>query len=210
MGRPASGKSTLAALLLLRLYDPHQGRVTLDGVDLRRLRLTDARRQVSLVPQEPFLFPVSVRENIAFGRPDATDEQVEAAARAAGADDFIRDLPGGYDAVVGERGGTLSVGQRQRIGIARATLRDAPVLVLDEPTSALDARTEAAVADALRELSRGRTTFVIAHRLSTVRDADRVIVLDAGRVVESGSPADLLAAGGHYARLVRLQEGGGS
>jgi ATP-binding cassette subfamily B protein/subfamily B ATP-binding cassette protein MsbA len=152
-----------------------------------------------MVLQEPFIFPLSVADNIAYGRPDATRAEIEAAAAAANADEFVRRLPGGFDAVVGERGATLSGGEKQRLSIARALLKDAPILILDEPTSALDARTEALLLDALRRLMRGRTTFVIAHRLSTIRDADRILVLDHGEIVEQGRHAELMARSGLYA-----------
>jgi ATP-binding cassette subfamily B protein/subfamily B ATP-binding cassette protein MsbA len=204
VGPTGAGKTTLASLVP-RFYDPWEGRVTLDGRDLRRLELEGLRRQVSLVLQEPLLLPLSIAENIAYARPGAPREQVEAAARAANADAFIRRLPRGYDTVVGERGATLSGGERQRVAIARALLKDAPVLVLDEPTSALDAETEARLLEALERLMAGRTTFIIAHRLSTIRRADRIVVLDSGRVVESGSHAQLLAARGMYRRFHDIQ-----
>jgi ATP-binding cassette subfamily B protein/subfamily B ATP-binding cassette protein MsbA len=173
----------------------------LDGHDLREVSLASLRRNVSIVPQESFLFPMTIAENIAYGRPEATRAEVIAAARAANADGFICELPQGYDTPVGERGATLSGGQRQRLAIARALLRDAPILILDEPTSSLDPATEAAVLEALRTLMKGRTTLVIAHRLSTVRNADEIVVIDAGRAVERGSHDALLAAGGAYAAL---------
>jgi ATP-binding cassette subfamily B protein/subfamily B ATP-binding cassette protein MsbA len=200
VGPSGAGKSTLAALAC-RLLDPWRGRVTLDGHDLRDLRLDDVRGNVALVLQDPFLFPASVRQNIAYGRPGASLAEVEAAARAADAHGFIQGLAGGYDAVVGERGTTLSGGQRQRLSLARAFLKDSPVLVLDEPTSALDVASEAAVVGAVRRLTAGRSCLVIAHRLSTARAADRVVVLDGGRVVEQGTHERLLETGGLYARL---------
>ena len=200
VGPSGAGKSTLAALAC-RLLDPWRGRVTLDGHDLRDLRFDDVRHNVALVLQEPFLFPASIKDNIAYGRPNATLDEVESAARAADAHGFIQSLEGAYKAVVGERGATLSGGQRQRIAIARAFLKDSPVLVLDEPTSALDAASEAAVVGAVRKLTQGRACLVIAHRLSTARAADRVVVLDGGRVVEQGMHQELLSAGGLYARL---------
>jgi ATP-binding cassette subfamily B protein len=184
VGPTGSGKSTLVGLVP-RFFDPWQGRVTLDGLDLRSLRLRDLRAQVAIVLQEPFLFPCSVAENIAFGRPGATRAAVEAAADAAGAAAFIRRLPRGYDTVLGERGGTLSGGERQRLAIARALLIDAPVLILDEPTSALDGQTEEELMAALARLMAGRTTLIVAHRLSTIRRADRIVVLRDGRLVEN-------------------------
>jgi len=207
VGATGAGKSTVAGLVM-RFFDPVSGRVLLDGRDLRGLRLADVRSQVGLVLQESFLFPMSVADNIAYGRPGASREEVVAAAVAANADEFIAGLPQGYDTVVGERGGTLSGGQRQRVAIARALLKDAPVLVLDEPTSALDAQTEGLLLGALDRLMAGRTTLVIAHRLSTIRRADRIVVLDQGRVVEAGTHAELVALGGMYAHLYALQSGG--
>jgi ATP-binding cassette subfamily B protein/subfamily B ATP-binding cassette protein MsbA len=206
VGATGAGKSTLVSLLP-RFFDPWQGRVLLDNHDLRVLQLKSLRQHVAVVLQDPFLFPVSVSENIAYGQPNATLAEIEAAARAAGAHEFIQGLPGGYRSILGERGATLSGGQRQRLSIARALLKNAPVLILDEPTSALDAETEAALLQALDRLLKGRTTFIIAHRLSTVRRADRIVVLDEGRIVESGRHAQLLAAGGHYARLHQVQFG---
>jgi ATP-binding cassette subfamily B protein/subfamily B ATP-binding cassette protein MsbA len=189
--------------LLPRFFDPWRGRVLMDGIDLRELTLVSLRAQISLVLQEPFLFPISVADNIAYGSPGASRDQIVAAAAAAGADDFIRHLPQGYDTALGDRGTTLSGGERQRLSIARALLKDAPVLILDEPTAALDAATEAAVMDALARLMAGRTTLIIAHRLSTARRADRIVVLDHGRVMESGSHDELMAAGGHYRAMLR-------
>ncbi|MFD2094349.1 ABC transporter ATP-binding protein, partial [Blastococcus deserti] len=186
VGRTGAGKSTVAGLLM-RLFDPESGSVRLDGHDLRTLTVEELRSQVALVLQESFLFPISIAENIAYGRPGASRAQVVAAAEAANAHEFIAQLPDGYDTVVGERGATLSGGQRQRVAIARALLKDAPVLVLDEPTSALDVHTEGLLLGALDRLMAGRTTIVIAHRLSTIRKADRIVVLDQGRVVETGT-----------------------
>ena len=207
VGATGAGKSTLVSLIP-RLFDPWEGRVMLDGVDVRDLRLDSLRDQISIVLQEPFILPLTVRENIAYGRPDARQPEIEAAAAAANAVEFIQDLPEGYDTVVGERGATLSGGQQQRLSIARALLKDAPVLVLDEPTSALDAGTETLLVEALEQLKRGRTTLIIAHRLSTVRNATRIVVLDQGRVVEEGTHRDLLDRRGAYHRFHEWQFGG--
>lgn len=204
VGPTGAGKSTLVSLIP-RFLDPWQGCVKLDGQDLRDLRIADLRQRVALVLQEPFLFPATIAQNIGYGRPGATADQIIAAARAANAHDFIAALPQGYDTVIGQRGATLSGGERQRLSIARALLKDAPVLILDEPTSALDVRTEQLLLEALQRLKQNRTTFIIAHRLSTVRDADRIVALDGGRIVEIGPHADLLARGGLYARLHRRQ-----
>jgi ATP-binding cassette subfamily B protein len=206
VGATGAGKSTLMSLIP-RLFDPVNGRVLIDGFDVRDVQLRSVREQVSLVLQEPFLFPISIAENISFGRPSATREEVEAAARAANADAFIKRLPAGYDTVIGQRGATLSGGERQRISIARALLKDAPILILDEPTSALDAETERALLDALERLIAGRTTFVIAHRLSTIRKATRIVVLEHGEIVEQGTHAELLAHSGRYSHLHQLQCG---
>jgi ATP-binding cassette subfamily B protein len=204
VGPSGAGKSTIAALLL-RFYDPGRGTVRMDGVDLRELDPLWLRRQIGLVAQEPLLFSTSIAENIRYGRPDASDEEVEAAARAANAESFIAQFPDRYRTLVGERGIQLSGGQKQRIAIARALLVDPRILVLDEATSALDAESEHLVREALERLMEGRTTLVIAHRLSTVRGADRVVVLDRGAIVESGRHDDLVAAGGLYRRLVERQ-----
>ena len=206
VGPTGAGKTTLVNLLL-RFFDPWQGRVVIDGQDVRQIRVACLRRQVAVVLQEPFLFPLSVAENLAFGRPDATREVIVAAARAANADEFIRRLTEGYDTVIGEKGSTLSGGEKQRLAIARALVKDAPILILDEPTAALDANTEELLLGALEKLMEGRTTFVIAHRLSTIRNADRILVLDHGGIVEQGNHADLMKRGGLYARLYNQQMG---
>jgi ATP-binding cassette, subfamily B, bacterial len=206
VGPTGAGKTTLASLLV-RFYDPDAGRVTLDGHDLRQISLKTLRDSVALVLQDPILFSGSIRENISYGRPDATIEQIEAAARAANAHDFIAALPEGYDSQVGERGVRLSGGERQRLSIARAFLKDAPVLILDEPTSSLDARTEAALLDALERLMVGRTTFIIAHRLSTIHAANQIIVLEKGRITERGTHDELNQSQGLYAQLYGIQSG---
>jgi ATP-binding cassette subfamily B protein len=204
VGPSGAGKST-SFQLLLRFYDPESGVIRIDGCDISRLRPEDLRRQIGFVPQDTVLFGASARENIGYGRPGASDAQIEAAARAAAADDFLRALPAGYDTFLGERGTRLSGGQRQRIAIARAVLKDPPILLLDEATSALDAESERLVQAALGELMRGRTTLVIAHRLATVLKADRIAVLDAGRVVAVGSHVQLMRESPLYARLAALQ-----
>ena len=204
VGPSGAGKTTVIQLVQ-RFWDPAAGRVTLDGIDLRDMARADFRAAMALVPQDPMIFAASARENIRFGRPDATDEQIEAAARAAHAHDFIMALPQGYDSELGERGVMLSGGQKQRVAIARAILRDAPILLLDEATSALDAESERAVQAAVDRLSADRTTIVVAHRLATVKKADRIVVFEDGRIVAQGRHEDLVAGGGLYARLARLQ-----
>lgn len=209
VGQTGAGKSTAMALLQ-RLWDPVEGRITLDGHDLRQVSLESLRRNIGVVFQESMLFSRTIRENLLVGRPGATQEEIEAACRQAEAHDFILRQPQGYDTVVGERGANLSGGQRQRLAIARALIKDPPVLILDEATSALDAATEARVQKALAALMAGRTTFIIAHRLSTVREADEILVFDNGRVVERGPFAALVAMDGRFAELVRTQLAGGA
>jgi ATP-binding cassette subfamily B protein/subfamily B ATP-binding cassette protein MsbA len=204
VGPTGAGKSTLAGLVP-RFYDPWQGRITIDGIDLRDIELKSVRSNVAVVLQEPFLFPLSIAENIAYARPSASRADIEAAARAANAHAFITRLPEGYDTVVGERGATLSGGERQRLSVARAILKDAPVLILDEPTSAVDAETETALLEALQRLMRGRTTIMITHRMSTTANATRLVVLADGVIAEQGTPADLLGHDGLYRRYHALQ-----
>jgi ATP-binding cassette subfamily B protein len=204
VGPTGAGKTTLMNLLL-RFFDPWSGRITIDGHDIRDLRVRSLREQIAIVLQEPFIFPITAAENIAYGRPDARHEQIVAAAVAANAAEFVQQLPDGYDTIVGERGMTLSGGEKQRLSIARAFLKDAPILVLDEPTSALDTRTERMLLDALHRLMAGRTTFIIAHRLSTIRAADRILVLREGELLEQGRHAQLLEHGGLYATLHHTQ-----
>jgi len=206
VGPTGAGKTTLVSLIP-RFFDPWEGRVTLDGRDIRDIELESLRSHIALVLQDPFLLPLTAAENIAYGRPEASRDEIVAAAMAANADGFIRELPEGYDTTLSERGATLSGGQKQRLAIARALLKDAPILILDEPTSALDARTEALLLEALDRLMQGRTTFIIAHRLSTIRRADRILVLDNGSVAEIGTHQELIATNGAYARLHALQSG---
>ena len=200
VGGTGAGKSTLLSLVP-RFYDPTSGSVTLDGCDLREITKKSLRAQIAIVLQDTLLFSTSVRENIAYGQPDATEEEIADAARRAQADEFIRQMPNGYQSAVGERGGHLSVGQRQRLGIARAFLKNAPVLLLDEPTSALDPTTESAIMETIKELMRGRTTLIATHRLATVHNVDQIIVLERGHIVEQGRGSELVARGGVYAKL---------
>ena len=204
VGPSGAGKSTVFSMLL-RFHDAQSGSVRIDGVDLRDLDPAHLREHIALVPQQPTIFAASAAENIRYGKLDATDAELHAAAEAAEADDFIRELPGGFDSQLGERGARLSGGQQQRIAIARALLKDAPILLLDEATSALDAQSERAVQHALERLMAGRTTLVIAHRLATVLKANRIVVMDRGRIVAQGTHAELLAQDGLYAELARLQ-----
>jgi ATP-binding cassette subfamily B protein/subfamily B ATP-binding cassette protein MsbA len=214
VGPTGAGKTTIVNLLM-RFFDPWSGQITLSGRDIRDYRVESLRRNMAMVLQDPFIFPLSVAENIAYGRgsrlastdrrPDATQAEIEAAARAANVDEFIERLPSGYDTIIGEAGATLSGGEKQRLSIARAFLKDAPVLILDEPTSALDARTESQLLDALERLMEGRIAFVIAHRLSTIRRADQILVVEQGRLVERGTQEELIARGGLFAELYETQ-----
>jgi len=206
VGPTGAGKTTFVKLIQ-RLYDVQGGRILIDGQDIARVSQESLRRAVAVVPQDPALFHRTIAENIAYGRPDATREEIALAARRARAHDFISQLPKGYDTLVGERGVKLSGGERQRVAIARAFLADAPILVLDEATSSLDVETERQVQAAIEELMVGRTTIVIAHRLSTIRGADRILVFEGGRVVEEGRHHDLVRKGGAYARLHAVTEG---
>jgi ABC-type multidrug transport system fused ATPase/permease subunit len=200
VGGTGAGKSTLLSLVP-RFYDPTTGFVMLDGRDVREITKKSLRGQIAIVLQDTLLFSTTVRENIAYGRPDATEEEIIEAARRAQADEFIQQMPQGYSSLVGERGGHLSVGQRQRIGIARAFLKNAPILLLDEPTSALDPATEAAIMETIKELMRGRTTLIATHRLATIHNLDQIIVLDHGRIIEQGRGPELLTRDGLYAKL---------
>lgn len=204
VGHTGAGKSSILHLIQ-RFYDPQQGQICIDGRDIREVTLASLRQQIALVPQDPMLFRASVRENIAYGKPHATDAEIVAAAQAANADEFIRRLPHGYDTILEERGVGLSGGERQRLAIARAVVRQAPLLLLDEPTVGLDARVEQSVVEALERLIVGRTTLVSAHRLSTIQRADLILVIDGGRIVEAGTPAQLIAARGPYYQLYALQ-----
>ncbi|PYU09561.1 MAG: hypothetical protein DMG29_19385, partial [Acidobacteria bacterium] len=204
VGATGVGKSTLVSLVP-RFYDPTGGEVRIDGQDIRNYTLQSLREQISLVLQDSLLFRGTIRENIAVGRAGASDEEIAAAAVTANADEFIQRFPDGYETLVAERGTSLSGGQKQRIAIARAILRDAPILILDEPTTGLDAAAERVFIDALERAAAGRTTLIIAHRLTTARFADRIVVLDRGRIVEEGTHLELLARGGRYAHLYRLQ-----
>jgi ATP-binding cassette, subfamily B, bacterial MsbA len=206
VGPSGAGKTTLVDMVA-RFYDPTEGRITFDGVDLRDFRLASLRRHLGVVTQETVLFHDTVRANIAYALPEATQDAIERAARAANAHDFITELPQGYDTVLGERGTRLSGGQRQRIAIARAILRDPPILIFDEATSALDSESERLVQEAIEHLLEGRTVFVIAHRLSTIQNADRILVLESGRIIQSGTHDELIAQGGLYRKLYRLQYG---
>jgi ATP-binding cassette subfamily B protein len=206
VGPSGAGKSTTFQMIL-RFYDPQQGRVLVDGVDVATADPVEVRGRIGVVPQETVIFGATARDNIRFGRPEASDEEVEAAAKAAAADEFIRQLPEGYESYLGERGTRLSGGQKQRIAIARAILKDAPILLLDEATSSLDAESERLVQEALEYLEKDRTTIVIAHRLATVLEADRIVVMDQGRIVDVGRHAELVARDPLYARLAELQFG---
>jgi ABC-type multidrug transport system fused ATPase/permease subunit len=206
VGATGAGKSTLVSLLP-RFYDPYAGRVLLDGRDVTSLTLRSLRDQISIVLQEPLLFSGTITENIRYGRLDATTDEIVAAAKAANAHDFVSALPHGYETVLGERGAQLSGGERQRISVARAFLKNAPILILDEPTSSIDSRTEAVILDALERLMVGRTTLIVAHRLSTLRGVSKILVMHQARIVEQGSHDQLLARGGLYRQLHDAQTG---
>ena len=204
VGRTGAGKSTLVSLLP-RFYDPRSGRVTIDGIDIREFTLKSLRRQIAMVLQPPLVFPLTIRENLTYGRPEATEEEIVTAARLARIHESIMSFPQGYDTVVGEQGATLSEGEKQRLTIARAILFNAPILILDEPTSSVDAETEALIMEGLRELTAGRTTLIIAHRLSTVRQADLIVVVGGGRIIEQGTFDVLMRSQGDFAKLYRTQ-----
>ncbi|MGH2833712.1 MAG: ABC transporter ATP-binding protein, partial [Solirubrobacteraceae bacterium] len=202
VGETGAGKTTLG-YLVARLYDPQRGKVTIDGIDIREASFVSLAATVGVVSQETYLFHASVRENLRFAAPEASDEEIEAAARTARIHDLIVSLPEGYETIVGERGYRFSGGEKQRMAIARTVLRNPPVLIFDEATSSLDTQTEAAVQDELERLAEGRTTITIAHRLSTVRDADQIVVLDGGRIIERGTHSELMRLQGRYMALVR-------
>jgi ATP-binding cassette subfamily B protein/subfamily B ATP-binding cassette protein MsbA len=204
VGHTGAGKSTLVSLLP-RFYDPRGGRLTIDGIDIREFELKSLRRQIAIVLQPPLVFPLTIRENLIYGRPEAGEEEIVNAARLARIHDSIMSFPDGYDTVVGEQGATLSEGEKQRLTIARAILYNAPILILDEPTSSIDVETEALIMEGLRELTAGRTTFIIAHRLSTVRQADLIVVVRGGRISERGTFDVLMRSGGDFAKLYRTQ-----
>jgi ATP-binding cassette subfamily B protein/subfamily B ATP-binding cassette protein MsbA len=207
VGPTGAGKSTLVSLIP-RFYDPQRGRVLIDGVDIRDFTIASLRQQVAMVLQPPLVFPISISENIAYGRPGASHDEIERAARLARIHDRILRLPQGYDTIVSEQGATLSEGERQRLTIARAILRDAPILILDEPTSSVDVETEALIMEGLEQLMGGRTTFIIAHRLSTVRRADLILVVRGGRIAEQGSFVELMSRPGPFATLYHSQFSG--
>ena len=207
VGVSGAGKTTLVNLLM-RMYDVVDGAILVDGQDIRNVTQDSLRENISFIPQEPTMFNRTLRENIAYGCDNVSDEQIYAAARQASAHSFIKDATDGYDTLVGDRGVKLSGGQRQRIAIARAFLKNAPILILDEATSALDSETESTIQKSFERLARGRTTIVIAHRLSTLRNMDRIIVLDNGQVIEQGSHNQLVRSGGVYSRLWKMQSGG--
>jgi ATP-binding cassette subfamily B protein/subfamily B ATP-binding cassette protein MsbA len=206
VGQTGAGKTTLLSLIP-RFSDPWQGTITIDGSDVREIELKSLRSHIGIVLQEAFLFPLTIAENIAYGKPNAAREEIERAARDANAHSFIEHLPDAYETIIGERGATLSGGERQRLSIARALLKNAPVLILDEPTSALDAQTESLLLEALERLMKKRTTFIIAHRLSTIRKADQILVLDHGQIVEYGTHDELLSKGKRYAAFYEAQFG---